>query len=392
MKKFKLFVMSVLVISLAACGNGGKINPTSKKVNGPLGKFFEVVERDYKINDNELSVEFKRIAEGGPTNASWSTHPTFLVELQDEDGNAISTENTDVVFTKEQLESIFSLGVDETASITFKFKKTEGTTRFKVSSKWDADSDLPSSNDSDINGAHDMHGAVENYPITMHLEIDGNSVKGSYYYDKQGANAKLKLVGTNEDGLLDINETDSNGTPTGHFKGKFSNKTFMGMFITNQGKKMPFELSEDGVSGDGTAFNSLNDNEAKTSIEVILPSALRGKVEVAYCSDVTEGKYGYPEVEIGFKLLQTVNTSSLASSYGQLWIVGVGLDEQGRNVKELLPNYEEWRSGDSDGKEFKEFLESNPGETINLTFSGGKEGDVSEGIKKVAKFKLKLTN
>ena len=131
MKHFKLFVMTVIAISLAACGNGGKINPTSKKINGPLGKFFEIVERDYKMNDNGLGVEFKRIADGGPSDASWSSRPTFLVELQDEDGNVISTANTDVVLTREELELVFSLAVDETASISFDFSKTEGAAKFK---------------------------------------------------------------------------------------------------------------------------------------------------------------------------------------------------------------------------------------------------------------------
>lgn len=146
----------------------------------------------------------------------------------------------------------------------------------------------------------------------------------------------------------------------------------------------------------GTENDENTDNEeievVKPSLEIILPSSLKGKVEIAFCGEVTESSYGYPEVEIGFKLLQTVNTSSLVSSYNQLWIVGVGQDENGRDVKELLPNYGEWRTGDSDGKEFKEFLESEPGETINMTFTGGKEGDVSEGISKVAKFKLKISN
>ena len=139
MKKLKLFVMTVIAISLAACGTGGSINPTSKKVNGPLGKFFEVVERDYKINDGKLGVEFKRIAEGGPDNASWSSEPTFTVELQDEDGNVIETISTNVVRTEDELESVFSLGVDETASITFVFDKTDGAAKFKVSSKWKDD-------------------------------------------------------------------------------------------------------------------------------------------------------------------------------------------------------------------------------------------------------------
>ncbi len=151
-------------------------------------------------------------------------------------------------------------------------------------------------------------------------------------------------------------------------------------------------IEEDDESKSESKDESSEVEEVKPSLEVILPSSLKGKVEIAFCGEVTESSYGYPEVEIGFKLLETVNTSSLVSSYGQMWIVGVGQDENGRDVKELLPNYGEWRSGDSDGKEFKEFLESEPGETINLTFTGGKEGDVSEGIEKVAKFKLKITN
>ena len=44
MKTTKKILMAVLAISLAACSGGGKLKPASKKVNGPLGKFFEVVE------------------------------------------------------------------------------------------------------------------------------------------------------------------------------------------------------------------------------------------------------------------------------------------------------------------------------------------------------------
>ena len=273
MKKFKLFIMIAIAISFAACGNGGKINPTSKKVNGPLGKFFEVVERDYKLSDDQLGVEFKRISEGGPNDASWDTHPTFLVELQDEDGNVISTANTDVVFTKEQLETIFSLAVDETASITFKFDKTKGTSKFKVSSKWDADKE--ESSDTNIESVEDktvdLAGNVDKYPVTMHLVISGTQVKGSYYYDKQGANAKLKLMGTNEDGIIDINETDADGTPTGHFRGKFVNGVYSGHFVTNQGKKMPFKLYEgdasDYSSDDDADFTDFDSDDTDLSID-----------------------------------------------------------------------------------------------------------------------------
>ena len=157
--------MALFAMFLAACGNGGKINPTSKKVNGPLGKYFEVVERDYKISDDELSVEFKRIAEGGPTSASWSSEPTFTVELQDEDGNVLSSESTQVVRSEEQLESVFSLGVDETASIKFKFDKTKGAVKFKVSSKWDESKESESGSQeenstSGSDGTFDLKGAI----------------------------------------------------------------------------------------------------------------------------------------------------------------------------------------------------------------------------------------
>lgn len=273
MKKFlfilKPLAMAFFIICLAACGKGGKITPTSNKINGPLGKFFEVVEREYKINGDELSVEFKRIAEGGPEDASWSTDPTFLVELQDEDGNAISTKNTDVVLTKDQLESVFSLDVDETASITFRFSKTKGVAQFKVSSKWNTNEESSTSASSNINGTHDMRGTIDKYQITMQVSIDGTSVKGSYYYDKQGPSAVLSLSGTNEDGILDINETDANGTPTGHFKGKFLEGVFKGIFVTNQGKKMSFLVAEDGATDGDFTFDDVSsfDDDNDLSME-----------------------------------------------------------------------------------------------------------------------------
>ena len=180
MKTIKLFVMAVLAISLAACSAGGKLTPTSKKVNGLLGKFFEVVERDYKMNDNELSVEFKRIAKGGPTDASWSSEPTFTVELQDEDGNSIASEHTDIVFTKEQLESVFSLGIDETASITFKFyNKTKEAVKFKVSSKW-----------SDGDGSD--------------IEVDDDSYSDDYDSDSDGSDIEV-----DDDSYSDDYDSDS---------------------------------------------------------------------------------------------------------------------------------------------------------------------------------------
>ncbi len=131
----------------------------------------------------------------------------------------------------------------------------------------------------------------------------------------------------------------------------------------------------------------------KSGIEVEnvkLPSQLKDKVEVVKVSKKV-GSSNYPEVTITFKLLSTVNTKPLCSSGGQMWIIGVGQDEDGADVEELLPGYREWRSGDSRGDQFKGFLESDPGETITLSFTGDKSANVRADLEKVKKFKLKLT-
>ena len=148
--------------------------------------------------------------------------------------------------------------------------------------------------------------------------------------------------------------------------------------------------------------NSSADEEATEEVKittgnfelsnVLLPSQLKGKVEVI-TANKSVGSNGYPSMVITFKLLSTINTSSMCSQYGQMWIVGVGQTENGVDVKEFLPSYREWRSDDSDGREFKEFLESEPGETITLEFTGAnKSSNVKSDLEKVKKFKLKITN
>lgn len=160
MKTFKYLVMSIVAICLVACSNGTSLKPVSKKVNGPLGNYFEVVEREYRINDNSISVELKRIEEGGPEEASWASEPTFIVELLDEGGNVISSESSDVVLKKDQLETIFSLGMHESSSITLKFNETSGAVSFKVSSKWnesaDEQNEVDEYDDNDIDFDEDL--------------------------------------------------------------------------------------------------------------------------------------------------------------------------------------------------------------------------------------------
>ena len=136
--------MTLVAISLAACKGDDFIKPVSEKIQGPLGEYFEVVTKGYKIRDGKISIELKRIKEGFPS--PWKEgmelgnlngyEPLFSIEFLDADGNTISKDRTDVVWDKEELNILVLLRVDETASITFdandEIAQFKMTSTFKV--------------------------------------------------------------------------------------------------------------------------------------------------------------------------------------------------------------------------------------------------------------------
>lgn len=195
MKRIGYLLLLVVASCLASCGGGEPVivRPTTSKVTGALSGNFEVVVRDYKLSDGKLSVEFKRIAEGGPTDASWSSEPTFTVELLDEDGNSISSSTTSVVMDKEQLEAVFALGLDETATITFEFDDTKGAVKFKVTSKWD----VKDSNETPTEPANDTVADDNSGSVSSGGSEDWDAILDSYeqYVTKYIALAKKATSG-----------------------------------------------------------------------------------------------------------------------------------------------------------------------------------------------------
>ena len=163
MKTLKFFLIALMTICLFSCSSSS-LKPTSAKINGTLGKYFEIVDRNYAIKDGKLAVEFKRIADGGPKDASWNSDPTFTVELLDADGNIVASEKSDVVLNSEELENVFSLAVNETTSITFNFENANGATQMRVTSKWDEDAE----NEDDTTESDDIASSSE----------DGNEKSG----------------------------------------------------------------------------------------------------------------------------------------------------------------------------------------------------------------------
>ena len=90
-----------------------------------------------------------------------------------------------------------------------------------------------------------LSGSVDKYPITMQLNIEGSTVKGHYYYDKQGPDKVLTLEGVrNTDNRLYLDEFDENGEKSGFFKGALVNGNFEGEFVTAKGESLYFHVSE----------------------------------------------------------------------------------------------------------------------------------------------------
>lgn len=100
------------------------------------------------------------------------------------------------------------------------------------------------SEESLLSGNKEFHGVVDKYPITMSLQIEGSTIKGTLYYNKYGPDNYLVLTGVLKKNELDIDESDVNGQLTGHFLGNYSDGVFHGVYTTHKGKSMSFKVSE----------------------------------------------------------------------------------------------------------------------------------------------------
>ena len=314
MRKIIFAMAAIIIAAFTSCSSSNEskeISPTSTEfTSGELAKLIEVVdepcELSYVEKDGAIASQFiklkvkLRLKKESPElkevdaqdinfTKLLSIATINLVDENETNVQELNVKSEDVLKLKKLLQG--KEGDEEV--ITFDgefhnsddaptwFKETTAFTPYLTGDVIIGNGVLTSASSSfEIEGSHNLQGTVDKYPVTMHLDIDGSTVKGTYYYDRKGPNAKLYLLGSNEDGILDLNETTVDGTPTGHFKGKFSDGIFKGTFITNQGKKMPFSVLEDGASdidfssSDSDLFDSddFMTDEGDVSIDEFLDS------------------------------------------------------------------------------------------------------------------------
>lgn len=227
--KYCLFIGTVFLL-VTSCGNKQK-----KVENDPSDPINSIVALSEEISSNGNDWDEAKWMEAAEKLASiWSDLPSPLE-------------------TKEEV---------ELSSAIARMKVIASMHERKAASFMEALKVCNLNKNNGLDGTYSLEGRVEKYPIVMNLEIKGENVKGTYYYKKNGPSAQLNLSGTNKDGKLDLNETDKNGTPTGHFKGKMENGIFKGFFIDNKSNKMPFIVSEVGTDESSIDF-TFEDDEAE---------------------------------------------------------------------------------------------------------------------------------
>lgn len=100
-----------------------------------------------------------------------------------------------------------------------------------------------------LDGNVRLYGAIvngdERYPISMFLNIEGNDIRGFYYYDKYHNN--IKLSGHKEDGeniyVFEYDYDEEGDEYDGcEFTGKYYNGKFSGIFHRTDGQQWYFEL------------------------------------------------------------------------------------------------------------------------------------------------------
>ncbi len=116
----------------------------------------------------------------------------------------------------------------------------------------------------------------EEYEIVAKLKFSNNQLEGVYYYKKLGVDLKIK-GSIDADGILILNEFDSNGNQTGIFKGTFSNTSLSGNWSKPDGSKSKaFSLKESEINYDSTRKSIIEKNQGSNKVG-LPPSNFSGK-------------------------------------------------------------------------------------------------------------------
>lgn len=181
MKNLTIFFPAIFALIMVSCNESGlfkkttTISPVSESINGALGDYFSIVNRDYKVLDGVARIDFKRVQNGFP--APWRKNtplgysegcyePTFTVEFLDEAGNVVSKCTTDIVTQKDELHFMAANRVGESSSITFRIDGNN-VKKFRVNSLFE------------VHGTERQHIVNSTSDVDLDFDVDLDEVDTS---------------------------------------------------------------------------------------------------------------------------------------------------------------------------------------------------------------------
>ncbi len=184
--------------------------------------------------------------------------------------------------------------------------------------------------------------------VHMVLDIKGKNVKGIYYYDKYGKNHGLTVEGKlNDEGMLELFETNAEGRPTGHFAGYFGNSFgYKGNFVNYNATRSTYELHTDSVrdnAGDGDGRGFLSNLRQNPTIfpEVSVPDYYGYAGNLGYDNNYSTGSYDWDSLLDSYEkyvdkyiaVIRKINSgdASVANEYASLLMQAQDLDKRIRD-------------------------------------------------------------
>ncbi|MCR5013165.1 MAG: hypothetical protein K6A28_00140 [Bacteroidales bacterium] len=249
---FALFLLPLLMFSCDAI-NGKKntesqntaVSPLTDKINGPLGEYFQIVQREFLVQDGRVTIDLRRVKDGFPvpvkSNAPLGSCPdcyemALMAEFMDADGNVLTRSVADYTSAYDEISFLSKLPMNETSSVTFAIG-APGVSKVKLLSDFDYHGKATCNLSGNVKGTMD---------VLMSLEFSPEGeARGAYYHRQFGPDATLYLVGSLMNQELLLNEYSTLGKRIGSFKGMFKDGVYSGDYKAFDGRTYNFSLSED---------------------------------------------------------------------------------------------------------------------------------------------------
>ena len=182
MKNLKYFTLALMAIFFASCGSSSEdeesivLTPATANIKGYLGQFYDVVYKDYTINDDVLTIEIERNDNELPFNIKGvkpygyygqgiTAHAGFGIEILNETGDVIEKKAaTASMYYSDDIKEALNLRAGETGTIRWfiYFHGDVKPAEFRLTSAYEEveEEDDDDSNSSSVSGSDNSSSSV----------------------------------------------------------------------------------------------------------------------------------------------------------------------------------------------------------------------------------------